>query len=417
MKNIHQALSISTARLIALCCAISVANVYYAQPLLDAMAADTGLSRAAAGGLITTTQLGSVIALLVLVPLGDLLNRRRLLLAQSMLLIAALAGVTMAHSPSALLIALACTGLLGTAMTQGLIAHAATLAHATQRGRMVGTAQAGVVIGLLMARALAGALSDIAGWRAVYAASALVCGLMGLWLWWRLPETDAARPAPEAPRWTYPELLRSMACLLMHDRTLQVRGTIGLLMFFTFAAFWSAIALPLGQPPHAWSHTAIGALGLVGVAGALAAGRAGAWTDRQHGQRVTGAALLCLMLSWGPLAMMEHSLAALLIGVLLLDLGVQALHVVNQSLILQGDPQAQGRLIACYMLFYAAGSGLGAITATWLYDLHGWAGVCALGLGGNAVASVFWWLTRPSIAVHNGQPSGNPDTPSHRIAP
>jgi len=367
---------------------LSVANVYYAQPLLDALAADFGISQAAVGGVVSATQVGSALALLLLVPLGDRLDRRRLMGAQLLALIAALLLVAGAQSARMLLLAMLGVGLLGTAMTQGLIAYAASAAAPHEQGRVVGGAQGGVFVGLLMARVFAGGVSDLAGWRGVYLAAAVLMLAVALPLWWRLP----ALPV-RAARSGYAHLLASMLTLLREERVLQIRGMLALLMFAAFNIFWSALVLPLSAPPFAFSHTAIGAFGLVGVAGALAAARAGRWADRGFGQRTSAAALLVLLLAWGPLALMGWSLWALVLGIVLLDLGGQALHVTNQSLIFRTRPDAHARLVGLYMLFYAVGSGLGAIATTATYAQAGWQGVCALGAGVSLLALLFWWAT------------------------
>ncbi|KMN81661.1 membrane protein [Chromobacterium sp. LK11] len=376
---------------------LSVANVYYAQPLLDALARDFAISQAAVGGVVTATQAGCALALLLLVPLGDLLERRRLMAAQLLALAAALTAVAMARTAPALLAGVLAVGLLGTAMTQGLIAYAASAAAPHEQGRVVGAAQSGVFIGLLLARVFAGAISDLAGWRGVYLSAAALMLAIALPLWRRLP---ALAPAANAMR--YPALLASMLTLLRREKALQVRGMLALLMFAAFNIFWSALALPLSAPPHNYSHTAIGALGLVGALGALAAARAGQWADRGQGQRTSAAALALLLLAWWPLSLMQQSLAALLVGILLLDLGGQALHVTNQSLIFRARPEAHGRLVGLYMLFYAVGSGLGAIGATTAYAHAGWQAVCGLGAAVSLLALLFWWATRrltPTVAV------------------
>jgi len=277
---------VSSARvaLLAVCCAASVANVYYAQPLLDSIARDFGVSQAAVGGVITATQLGCALALLFVVPLGDLLNRKRLITVQLLLLTAACIGVAASSTRIALLAGMVAVGLLGTAMTQGLIACSAALAGAGERGRVVGAAQGGVVIGLLAARSLAGVVTDIAGWRAVYLVSGALTIAMLVALARLLPDADAPRE-----RIGYEALLGSMVTLLRTERVLRVRGAIALLMFAAFSIFWSALVLPLSAPPHAMSHTQIGAFGLVGALGAAAAARAGRLADRGLGEAATGA--------------------------------------------------------------------------------------------------------------------------------
>lgn len=366
---------------------LSVANVYYAQPLLDALASDFGVGHAAIGFVVTATQLGCALALLLLVPLGDRMDRRRLMLLQAAALVLALAAVGQAASSWALLLAMVAVGLFGTAMTQGLIAYAATAAAASERGRVVGAAQGGVVMGLLLARVLAGLLADLAGWRAVYLCAALAMLVLAAVLQRLLPAQ-----APPAQRLPYGQLLRSMWTLLRHERVLQIRGVIALLVFAAFNVFWSALVLPLSAPPFGFSHTWIGAFGLVGAVGALAAARAGHWADRGLGQWTTGLALALLLVSWWPLSGLFGSLWWLVLGVVALDLGGQAVHVTNQSMVFSAPSQRQAhsRLVGCYMLFYAVGSGLGAIASTAVYASAGWTGVCLLGAAISALALAFW---------------------------
>jgi predicted MFS family arabinose efflux permease len=412
--------------LFSISCGISVANVYYAQPLLDALARDFGITHAAVGMVIAATQLGCALALLFVVPLGDLLDRRRLTLVQLSLLSAALLAVGFAPTAPLLLCGMLAVGLLGTAMTQGLIAYAAATAPAAERGRIVGTAQAGVLIGLLSARTVAGLLADLAGWRAVYWTSAALVLVLGAILSRALPapgsrapkggatgnavnagntRDDATGAAPGTPHGTphatplrYSELLRSMLTMLLTDRTLQVRGVITMLMFGALSIFWTALVLPLSSPPWSLPHSAIGAFGLIGVIGALAAARTGQLADRGQGQRTSGVALALLVAAWLPLAFTGQSLWALAAGIIVLDLAGQAIHVTNQSMIFSRHPDAHSRVVGCYMMFYAAGSGLGAMASTRMYAAAGWLGVCALGAGVSLAALLFWAATVPRRA-------------------
>lgn len=375
--------------LFAIASGLSVANVYYAQPLLDALARDFDIGQAAIGGVVTATQIGCALALLLLVPLGDRIDRRRLMTMQLLALVAALGAVSVARSAPALLAGMLAVGLLGTAMTQGLIAYAASAAAPHEQGRVVGAAQGGVFIGLLLARVFAGGVSDLAGWRGVYLCAAMLMLAIALPLWRRLPAV-----APPNATMGYARLIASMLALLRQEKVLQVRGVLALPMFMAFNIFWSALVLPLSAPPYGFSHTAIGAFGLVGAIGALAAARAGQWADRGHAQQTSAAALVALLLAWWPLSLMEWSLGALVVGIVLLDLGGQALHVTNQSLIFRSRPEAHSRLVGLYMLFYAVGSGLGAISTTVTYAHAGWQGVCALGAAVSLLALLFWWATR-----------------------
>jgi len=387
--QLRTGVSTSLAWLFAIASGLSVANVYYAQPLLDALARDFGISHAAVGGVITATQLGCALALLFLVPLGDRVDRRRLMAMQMLALTIALIAVGMAQSTLALLAGMLAVGLLGTAMTQGLIAYAASAAAPHEQGRVVGTAQGGVFIGLLLARVFAGGVSDLAGWRGVYFCAALLMLGIAIPLWRRLPILP-----PASRTLSYPRLLASMLTLLRQEKVLQVRGMLALLMFAAFNIFWSALVLPLSAPPYNFSHTLIGAFGLAGVVGALAAARAGQWADKGYARRTSGLALLVLLLAWWPLSLMEVSLWALVMGIVLLDLGGQALHVTNQSLIFRTRPDAHSRLVGLYMMFYAVGSGLGAISTTVTYARFGWQGVCLLGATVSLLALAFWWMTQ-----------------------
>ena len=285
-------------------------------------------------------------------------------------------------------------GLLGTAMTQGLLALSAALAAPAERGRVVGAAQGGVVIGLLLARTVAGLVADAWGWRAVYVVSAALAALLAWVLARRLPH----RRLPVADL-TYWALLRSLYALMAREPVLRVRGMIALLMFAAISAFWTALVLPLSAPPYALSHTAIGAFGLVGVLGVLMAARAGRWADRGLGQRTTAAGLLLLCLAWAPIALLPYSLWALALGVLILDVALQALHVTNQTMIFSISAQAHSRLVGAYMMFYAVGSGLGAIASTAVYARAGWSGVCVLGAGISLAALLFWAATLPRKAA------------------
>ena len=383
------ALAPSLVWLFATAAGLCVANVYYAQPLLATLAHEFGMTDAGSGMVITATQIGCALALLLVVPLGDMLNRRRLTLVQLVLLGASLAALACATSTASLLAGMLLAGLLGTAMTQGLIAYAASVAPRHERGRVVGTAQGGVVIGLLLARTLSGVVTDLAGWRAMYLLSAVLSLALLLLLWRMLPP-----PVAPARKLSYGALLAPMFDLLKTNRVLQVRGVLALLLFAAFSIFWSALVFPLSA--QGYSHAAIGAFGLVGVAGALGAARAGALADRGRAQWTTGAALLLLLASWLPLSFAGSALWPLIVGIIALDLAGQAIHVTNQSLIFRDDSDAHSRLVACYMLFYAVGSGLGAIAATSTYALAGWHGVCALGAAVSLLALLFWRLTLPS---------------------
>ncbi|WP_443034374.1 MFS transporter [Streptomyces sp. BE147] len=384
------ALSRGIAMLFAVACGAAVSNVYFAQPLLVTLGHDLGMSPALVGGVVTLTHIGYGLGLFLLVPLGDVADRRRIIVAQLLLLVAALAVVGSAHSAAVLLAGMGAVGLLAV-VTQTLVVFAASLAPPAERGRVVGLVTGGVVIGILLARTVSGLLADLAGWRSVYLASAALIASLALVLHRVLPRHSEVPPATPL---RYGQLLRSTVTLFARERLLRLRAAFGLLIFAAFSTLWSSIALPLSEPPYSLSHTAIGAFGLVGAVGALAAAGAGRLNDRGLSRRTTGIGLALLAASWLPLALTRSSLWALVVGVIVLDLAVQAVHVTNQTLIYALHPDAGGRLIGGYMIFYAIGSATGALAATSLYAAAGWGAVCVLGAGISGLAFLLWVLTR-----------------------
>ncbi|HDR7949651.1 TPA: MFS transporter [Bacillus toyonensis] len=386
--NQQPSMSHALALLFAAACGMSVANIYFAQPLLDQLSNEFGINHSIIGVVITVTQIFYGVGLLLLVPLGDLLNQRRLIVGQMLLSTTALVIVGTASSSMVLFAGMALVGLLAV-VTQTLVAFAATIASPTERGRVVGIVTSGIVIGILLARTFAGILTDVAGWRSVYLFSAALMLLMVFMFIKMLPNVER-----EVKSLSYPQLIKSVLTLFIQERTLRVRSVLAMLIFADFSILWTSLVLPLSTPPIALSHSAIGAFGLVGVAGALAAARAGKLADQGYGQRTTGIALALLLISWLFISYMEQSLIALVIGIVLLDLAVQAIHVTNQTMILPLHTEARSRLTAGYMVFYSIGSAGGSIASTQIYAHFGWGGVSLLGASVSAFALLFWAMTR-----------------------
>lgn len=396
-ERVVTALSPQLTLLFAITCALAVANVYFAQPLLASMSASLSVPASRIGAVVGATQVGYAVGLLLVVPLGDLFDRKKLILTQLLLSALALSVVGLAQAWSLLLGAMVLVGLMAV-VVQVVVACAATLASPDQRGQAVGTVTSGVVLGILLARLVSGVVADFAGWRGVYFLSSALMVAMALVLYRTLPASHTPRA-----RVGYWQLLGSVLHLYRSERVLRDRGILALLIFAAFSVLWTSMVLPLSAPPLSLSHTQVGLFGLVGVAGALAAARAGRLADQGHGQRTTGVALALLTLSWLPTAFGEHSLLAMVAGVVLLDFAVQAVHVTNQSLIFAARPDAQSRLVGAYMGFYSVGSGLGAVAATCTYAQWGWAAVCALGATLSALALLFWvYQVRSGRQVRSG---------------
>lgn len=389
----HTSMSRYMTLLFAVACGMSVANIYFAQPLLDQLSSEFGIDYSMIGMVITITQIFYGLGLLLLVPLGDILNQRRLIIGQMLLSMIALVIVGTAPNSTLLFAGMALVGILAV-VTQTLVAFAATMAAPAERGRVVGIVTSGIVIGILLARSISGILTDLAGWRSVYLVSAALMLVMVLIFFKLLPQVER-----EVKTLSYPQLLGSVLILFVQERMLRIRSVLALLIFADFSILWTSLVLPLSRPPFSLSHSAIGAFGLVGVAGALAAARAGKLADRGYGQRTTGIALILLLISWLFISYTEQSLFALVIGIVLLDLAVQAVHVTNQTMILPLRVEARSRLTAGYMVFYSIGSASGSIASTHIYAHYGWEGVCLLGASVSAVALLFWAMTRRATAA------------------
>ncbi|WP_395055861.1 MFS transporter [Polaromonas sp.] len=381
-------LSRAVVVLFAIACGLAVANVYYAQPLLDTMADEFGISHAMVGIIVTITQIGYGLGLLLVVPLGDRLNRRRLVVGQSLLSVIALLVVASAPTGAVLLAGMAAVGVFAV-VTQVLVAYAALLAQPAERGRVVGSVTSGIVAGILLARTVAGTLSDLFGWRSVYLVSAVATLLVSGLLYRALP-----RQIIPNTRVSYPRLIGSVFTLFIEEPVLRIRAILALLVFAAITVLLTPMVLPLAAAPFSLSHTEIGLFGLAGAAGAFGASRAGSQADRGYAQRTTGVGLAIMLLSWLPIALLPYSLWGLIVGVVAIDFGLQSVHVTNQSLIYRLRPEAQSRLAAGYMMFYSIGSAAGSIMSTLVYALAGWNGVCLVGAAISTLALLFWALTR-----------------------
>lgn len=372
--------------LFATLCAFAVANVYMTQPLLDQIALSLGERESRMGMIITATQTGYALGLMLLVPLGDLINRKRLvtlmLLASSGLLLAASMASSL-YGLSGMLTLVGAMAVVG----QIIVAFAASLSAPEKRGQVTGIVTSGVVIGILLARLVSGFLAQWAGWRVAIMVSAGAMFLMALLFIRTAPDERKQNPSQ-----SYRQLMLSVFSLWREIPALRSRGILALLIFMNFSVLWTSLVFPLSHAPFNLTTAQIGLFGLAGIAGALAARQAGTLADRGHGQRVTGYALVLLLLSWMVLAWGGSSLIALTTGIILLDFAVQAVHVTSQSMIFATRPQATSRLVAAYMFFYSAGSAIGALLATRVWSQFGWAGVCLLGATISALALVYWLL-------------------------
>ncbi|MCE0916146.1 MFS transporter [Pseudomonas sp. NMI760_13] len=371
--------------LMATATGLAVASNYYAQPLLHSIAQQFGLSTASAGTIVIAAQLSYGAGLLLLAPLGDLFEQRRLIV--TMVLIATAGLLISACAPSLpwLLFGTALTGLFSV-VAQVLVPMAAALSAPEQRGRAVGTLMSGLLLGILLARTAAGFMAELGGWRSIYVLAAVLMAISALALYRSLPRHHSHAGLK------YPALIGSVFRLFAEEPVLRLRSLLGLLAFSLFALFWTPLAFLLSDAPYHYSDAVIGLFGLAGAVGALAANWAGRLADRGKGPLGTTVGLVALLLSWVPLGFAQSSLVALLVGVLLLDLAVQLVHVSNQNAVIVLRPEARTRLNAGYITCYFIGGALGSLLGTQLFEVHGWDGIVVAGLVIGALALVVWGL-------------------------
>ncbi len=378
--------------LLAAACGICAANLYYAQPLLGTLARSFGVGTGTAGLIVTSSQLGFAGGLALLVPLGDVVERRRLVVIMTSLTVVALIGVAAAPTMTVLIVVAFVLGI-GSVTAQILVPLAASLASTDQQGRVVGRVMSGLLVGILLARTISGLIAGAGGWRTVYmAAAGLQLGLVVV-LAFALPkETPRAGIA-------YQELLRSTVELLRREPVLRLRIALGALGFAAFSILWTTLAFLLHGAPYHYGDTVIGLFGLVGAAGALSASLAGRGVDRGRANTITPACVLGIAASFGLLYVGRTSLVALVAGILALDVGVQGLHITNQSVIYALRPEARSRINAGYMTGYFLGGAAGSAVAGVAYNDGGWGAACLAGVGVGVLATGFAvWSRTPLFA-------------------
>lgn len=374
--------------LFAVAAGAAVGNLYWAQPLLESIARAFGVATGAAGLLVTVTQVGYACGIVLLVPLGDLLNRRRLIPATMGLSALALTACAAAPNFVVLQFALACLGLASIS-GQLLVPLAGDLASDEDRGKVVGTVVSGLLTGILVSRTISGVVADAFGWRVVYGAAAVANASLAILLARALPHVPARTGIP------YWRLLRSVFTCVRQHRSAQVTLVLGAISFAVFTMFWTALTFLLSEPPFSYSVTRIGLIGLVGLAGALAARRAGRAHDRGWSAPVTGAALGLALLSLVIAGIGARSIVLVLVAVLLIDIAIQAVNVLNQTRLFAIDPAARNRLNTAFVSCNFVAGAIGSSVAGLLWHVGGWLAV-VLGASAPIVCALLLWF------IHRG---------------
>lgn len=355
------------------------ANNYYAQPLLGDMARDLGVTIGAVGLVAGATQVGYMLGLAFLAPLGDRYDRRRLILLQFVGLVAALVVAALAPTLPVLLAASLVAGTM-TSIVQQLVPFAAQLAPAATRGRVVGTVMTGLTVGLLLARTISGTIGQHFGWHAVYWFAAAVAVALAALLARRLP---ASRPTTDL---SYARILGSLVTLARTQPVLREAAVVGALWFACFNIFWATLAVHLAGAPFHYGAQIAGLFGLVGGVGATATRVSGRLADRLGARPIIGVTLGVILAAFALLFVAGDTLGGVVGGVILLDLGVFAGQVANQARIFALRPEARSRINSVYVVCYYGGGALGSSAGAWAFATLGWHGVCALALGLGGLA-------------------------------
>ena len=383
----HEGMGPWMVALFAVACGVSAANLYYAQPLLPLISRELHTGSGTAALIITAAQVGYGVGLALIVPLGDIVIRRKLV--PGILAVAALALFAAAAAPDivVLIAAVAVAGLCSVA-AQILVPYAATLASDWQRGRVVGTVMSGLLLGILLARTVSGLIAEAAGWRAVYATAGVMVLVLTAVLVRRMPDEHKRESL------VYSRLLGSVVHLMRTEPLLRLRSAIGALAFATFNVVWTSLAFLLVASPYRYSEAVIGLFGLLGAAGALAASFSGRLADRGLERWVSGASLTVVVGSMGLLALGSSRLWALVVGIVLADLGIQAVHIQNQQLIFSIHPEARSRLNTGYMVSYFIGGAVGSAATGVAYGAGGWSAVIVLGTCFSSAGLVLWAVSQ-----------------------
>jgi len=369
--------------LMAVATGLCVGGNYFNQPLLESIATALGTSHSAAAATVTVAQVAYALGLIFLVPLGDVFPQRRLAVT---LMLAAAAGQGIsgfAPGIGVLMVGTAMAGLFSVA-AQVLVPFAATLATPEKRGAAVGTVMSGLLVGILLARSVAGMLAEVGGWSTVYRIGAVLTAVVALALWRVLPATT-----PTA-RQGYGATLRSLGTLVFEHPRLRTRALMGGLSFASISAMFSTMAFLLSGPEHGLGELEIGLVGLAGVVGAVAASVVGRLVDRGLGALTTAAGIAVLVMSWAALAAGAVSLVWFVVGMVTIDLAVSMVHITNQNIVYALDPDARSRLNSVYMTTYFVGAASGSALGAAAWSFGGWTAVFLLGVGLSLCTAAVW---------------------------
>ncbi|MEU5101490.1 MFS transporter [Streptomyces sp. NPDC021354] len=382
--------------LLAVASGMTVANLYYAQPLLSSLRDVFHITTATAGVLITLTQVGYVIGMLFLVPLGDRLEKRSLITALLTVTTLALVAAGFATGFPMLLVASLISGATSV-VAQILVPFAASLAPDHARGRIVGRVMSGLLTGILLSRTVSSLVSDIAGWRVVYLGSAVLMAVLAVALRAALPKHAPTTTVP------YHHVLRSTVALVRTHPVLLRRGLYQAAMFGGFSAFWTTVSYVLTSSPFNYSPVGVGIFALVGAAGAAIAPLAGHWADRKLVRPMTGVAFAVAAVAFAVAGFGQHSIVLLALAAIAIDMAVQTTLILGQHTIYQLDASARARLNSAFIATFFLGGALGSQVGSMAYRAGGWGAVSAFG-SALPLLALLYWLTERRAAERKAVP-------------
>lgn len=370
---------------------VSVANLYFIQPLLALIGAEFHIPASGAGALATVTQIGYALGMLLLVPLGDSIEKRKLILIMLALVAAALLATGLAPGLPWLFAASLAVGVT-TITPQLIVPFAAHLAPSEQRGRVVGTVMSGLFVGILLARSFSGLIAARFGWRVVYYLAAILSLVLLAAFRALLPRSE-----PMSGNLSYRELLVSLVDLLRREPILRTSSVFGALAFGAFSGFWTVLPFFLAGPPYHYGSGRVGMFALIGVTGIVVAPLAGRLADRGKSRLAIGCGLAVMLAAYALLAFEGQHLAMLVLGLIMLDLGTTANHISNQSRVYSLHPEARNRLNTVYMFLYFVGGALGSFAGVMGWTRGGWLGFCATASAFLVVALVVFFATSGDV--------------------
>ncbi len=373
--------------LFAVAAGAAVGNLYWAQPLLDLVAGDLGESTARAGWLVTTTQLGYALGILLVVPLGDVTNRRRLIPLSLLAAAVALGLCALAPSFGFLVAALGLVGLV-TVGGQLLTPLAGDLATDADRGAVVGTVVSGILTGILLSRTVSGFVADAFGWRSIYVGAAVLDVVLAVLLWRAIPDLE-----PKA-RVRYPALIGSVFTVIRRERVVRWTLVLAGLGFALFTMFWTALTFLLSSPPFSYPVSVIGLFGLVGLVGAIAAQRAGRLHDAGWSVRASGLGWALVVVAFGLAALAGRSVVLVVVAILVLDVAIQGINILNQTRMFAVSGEARSRLNTAFVTSNFLCGAVGSVLAGVLWSAGGWTAVTLTGAGLALLALVVWAFGR-----------------------